>query len=124
MVRFVDEGLYLKPDQRFALIILVWSHSRRLSSYDAQFHVFDLQPDQQEVYSAHYNVLQVVLALAVLKLDMQAILDSNIHFNTTIRLGWNAVRVNPDVFFTDHVCHAARHGDANKIPQLHVYAVI
>jgi hypothetical protein len=75
-----------ESDEGFAFVVLVWCCSCGFSSDDAEFHVLDLQPHQQEVDSADDDVFQVILALAVLKLNVQTVLDPYVHLDTGIDL--------------------------------------
>lgn len=86
--------------------------------------MLNLEPDQQEVDASNNDVLEVVLALAVLELDVQAVLDANVHLDAAVHLRGDAVAVDPNVLFADHVGHAARDCDADKVAQLDVDAVV
>lgn len=86
--------------------------------------MFDLEPDEEEIDPTDDHILQVILGLGVLKLDMQTILDTHIHLDTTVDLRGYAIAVNPNVLLTDDVGHATRHGDAHKVAQLDVDAVV
>lgn len=114
----------LKAHQRLALVVLIGGRTGRLPSYDAQLHVLDLEPHEQEVDPAHYDILEVVLALGVLELDVQTVLDADVHLDGAVHLGRDAVAVDPDVLFTDDVGHAAGNGDADVVAQLDVDAVV
>ena len=83
-----------------------------------------LQPDEQEVYPPHNHVFQVVLALRVLKLNMQTILNAAIHFYNAVGFGRLAVTVDPDVLFAHDVLHSARDGDAQEIAEFDVDAMV
>lgn len=115
---------HLEAHQRLTLVVLVWRRPGGLPPDDAKLHVFDLQPDQQEVDPPDYDVLQVVLALGVFELDVQAVLNTDVHLDAAVHLGRDAVRVHPDVLLPDDICHAAADGDADEVAQLDIDAVI
>ena len=115
---------YFETDQRFALVVLVWCGPCRLPPDDAQLHVLNLETDEQEVDATDDDVLEVVLALAVLELYVQAVLDADVHLNAAIHLGGDAIAVHPHVLFADDVGHAPCHRHPHKVPQLHVDAIV
>lgn len=117
-------GAYFEAHERFALVVLVRGGARGLAPDDAQFHVLDLESDQQEVDAADNNVLQMVLALGVLELDVEAVLDSHVHLDAAVDLGGDSVAVDPNVLFADDIGHAAGDGDADEIAQLDVNAIV
>jgi len=59
----------LKLCNRLALVVLIRRGTRRLSPDDRELHVLDLDSDQQEVYFADNNILEMVLGFIVLELD-------------------------------------------------------
>ena len=115
---------YLEPHQRLTLVILIRRNSCRLPPDDTQFHMLNLQPHQQEVDPSDNDIFQMILALAVLKLDMQAVLNTHIHLDATVDLWRDTVRVYPDVLFANDVLDAARDCGTNEVAQLHVDAVV
>lgn len=86
--------------------------------------MLDLESDEQKVDAADNDVLEVVFALAVLELDVQTVLDTDVHLDAAVHLGGDAVAVDPDVLFADNVSHAAGDGDADKVAQLDVDAIV
>jgi len=82
--------------------------------------MLDLQPDEQEIDPPNNNILEVVLALAVLELNVQTILNTNIHLDHTVRLRRHAIAINPEVLFTNNIRHAPRDGHADEIAQPHI----
>lgn len=86
--------------------------------------MLNLQPDQQEVDAPDDDILQMVLALTVLKLNMQAVLDTDVHLDAAVHLGGDAIAVNPKVLLADHISHAARDRNTDKVAQLDVDAVV
>ncbi len=50
-----------------------------------------------------------VLGLVILKLDMQAILDTDFHLDGVVRVWWHAIRVHPDITFLDDVREPSRY---------------
>ena len=66
----------------------------------------------------------MIFRLGILKLDVQAVFDADVHLDRAVRLGRDLVRVHPNVLFADHVGHAARDGDAHEVAQLDVDAVV
>lgn len=86
--------------------------------------MLDLEPHKKEINTANDDVLEVVLGLGVLELDMQAILDADIHLDRAIGLGRHAIRVDPEILLADYVGHAPGDGDADEVAQLHVDAVV
>ena len=114
----------LKPHQRLTLIILIRRRPRRLPPNNTQLHMLNLQPHQQKVNPPHNHILKMVLALTILELDMQAILNADIHLDAALRLRRHLVGVHPDVLFADDVGHAARDGDAHEVAELDVDPVV
>jgi hypothetical protein len=53
--------------------------------------VLDLQTDQQKVDAADNDIFQVVFALAVLELNVQAVLNTDIHLDDAVGLRRHAV---------------------------------
>ncbi len=119
-----EPSMISKRTEGLALVVLVGGGARGLAADDAELHMLDLEAHEQEVDAADDNVLEVVLALAVLELDVQAVLDADVHLDAAVHLGRDAVAVDPDVLLADHVGHAARHGDAHVVAQLDVDAVV
>ena len=114
----------LKPDERLTLIILIRTDARRLAADDAQLHMLDLQADEQEIDAPDNHIFQMVLALAVLELDVQAVLDADVHLDAAVRLGRDPVGVHPDVLLAHHVRHPPRHRAADEVAQLAVDPVV
>ncbi len=115
---------YLKAHQRLALVILVRRDARRLAPDDGQLHMLDLQAHEQKVDAPDNDVLEVVLALRVLKLNVQTVLDADVHLDGAVALGRHAVRVHPQVLLAHHVRHAPRHRHAQEVAQLDIDAVV
>ena len=86
--------------------------------------MLDLQPNQQKINPSDDHVLQMVFRFRVLKLDVQAVLDPDVHFYGRVRFGREAVAVDPDFFLADHVSHAPRHQDSHVVAQLDVDPVV
>lgn len=86
--------------------------------------MFDFQPDQQEVYPTNDDVFEVVFRFRVLKFNMQAILDSNIHLDRVVSFRRHPIRIHPDVLFTDDVRYPPGDRHAYKVPELHIDAII
>ena len=86
--------------------------------------MLDLEAHKQEVDAADNDVLEVVFALAIFELNVQAIFNADVHLDAAVHLGRDAVAVHPDVLFADDVGHAAGDGDADKVAQLDVDAVV
>lgn len=117
-------GTNLKPHQGLALIVLIRGNTRCFTANDAELHVLNLEPYKQEVDAAYDDILEVVLALAVLELYVQTVLDADVHLDTAVHLGRDAVAVDPDVLLADDIGHAAGDGNAHKVAQLDVDAVV
>lgn len=115
---------HLESHQGLALVVLVGGGAGGLAADDAELHVLDLEADEQEVDAADDDVLEVVLALAVLELDVQAVLDADVHLDAAVHLGRDAVAVDPHVLLADDVGHAPRHRHPHEVPQLHVDPVV
>ena len=77
---------YLKPHQRLTFVVLVWRRPGGLTSDNRQFHVFDLQPHEEEVDAADNDILEVVLGFGVFEFNVQAVLDTDIHLDDTVGL--------------------------------------
>lgn len=86
--------------------------------------MLDLQPYKQEIDTPDDNILEVVFRLGVLKLDMQTILDTDIHLNRAVVLWRHAIGINPEILFAHDVGHPARNSDADEIPELYVDAIV
>ncbi len=63
-------AMYLKSDQRFAFVVLIRCHPRCFPAYDTQFHMLNLQPDEQEVYPSDDDIFQMILALRIFEFDV------------------------------------------------------
>ena len=66
----------------------------------------------------------MVLALTILKLNVQTVLNPDIHLDATVRLGRYSVAVDPDLFLAHDVGHAPRDEDADVVAQLDIDTVI
>lgn len=86
--------------------------------------MLDLQPHQQKIDTPDDDVLEMVLGLGILKLNMQAVFDTDIHLDRAIVLGRHAIGIDPEILLAHDIGHPSGHSHANKIPQLHVDAVI
>ena len=82
---------YLEAYERLALVVLIRRYTSGLATDDTKFHVFDLQTDQQEIDAADNDILQMVFALAVLELNVQAILNTDVHLDDAVGLRGHAV---------------------------------
>ena len=60
--------------------------SCRLSLYDRNLHVLDLDPDQEEIDLADNHVLQVIFGLVVFELDVEALLYPHLHLDWIVHL--------------------------------------
>lgn len=114
----------LKAHQRLAFVILVGRGAARLAADDRQLHVLDLEAHEQEIDAADDDVLEMILAFAVLELDVQAVLDADVHLNAAVELGWNAVAVDPQILLADHILDAAADGGAYEVAETDVDAVV
>jgi len=115
---------YLESHQGFTLVVLIRRHTARLAPDDTELHMFDLEPDEQEIDAPDNNVLEMVLALAVFELDVQTVFDTNIHLDHAVRLRRHPVAVNPEILLTDHVGHAPAHRDTDEVAQAYIDAGI
>ena len=86
--------------------------------------MLNLQPHKQEIYPPDNNILQVVFALGVFELDMQAIFDTDIHLDAGVCFRRNTIRVDPDILFADDISHAPGDSNTNEIAQLDIDAAI
>lgn len=98
--------------------------------------MFDLDSNEEEVYLADDDVFQVVsradqvstgcsgrereerhdvLCFIILKLDMQTILDPNLHLDRHIRIRRHPIAVYPDFTFLYDVAHPACDGYPEKV---------
>ena len=55
------------------------------------------------------------LGLVVLELDVQAVLDPDLHLYLRVRVCGRTERVHPNVAFFGYVCHSPRDADAHKV---------
>lgn len=115
---------YLKPHQGFTLVVLIWCNACRLPPDNTQLHMLDFQPDQQEIYPPYNHIFQVVFALTILKLYVQAVLNTDVHLDTAVYLWRNAVAVNPDILFANNILNAAGDCGADKVSQLDINAIV
>lgn len=106
---------YLEAHERLALVVLIWRYTGCLATDNTKFHVLDLQTNQQKVDATDNDILQVVLALAVFELNVQTILNTNVHLDDAVGLWWHAVRVDPEILFAHNILHAATHSDTDKV---------
>lgn len=86
--------------------------------------MLNLEANKQEIDSPNNDILQVVFALGVLKLNVQTVLDTDVHLDAAIHLGRDAVAVDPNVLFADDVGHASRYGHAYVVSEFDVDAVV
>lgn len=86
--------------------------------------MLDLEPHEQEVDSANNHILEVVLGFGVFELNMQAVLNSNVHLDRAVGLWRHAIRVHPQVLLADDVGHAPGDRHAHKVAQLHVDSIV
>ena len=56
-----------------------------------------------------------VLCFIIFKLDMQAILDPDLHLDRHIRVRRHPIAVHPDFALLDDVAHPASDGDAEEV---------
>jgi hypothetical protein len=103
--------------------------------------VFDLDADEEEVYFADDDVFEVVsgvvgrqelgekekekgkgnlLCFIILKLDMQTILNPDLHLYRHIRIRRHPITMNPNLPLLDDIAHPARNRHAKKVPKLDV----
>lgn len=71
---------------RLRLCVCIRPGASALSPANLQLHVLDPDPHQQKIDLTHYNILQMILTLRVLKLDMQTVFNTNLHLDTVIHL--------------------------------------
>lgn len=105
------------------LVERVCARARRFSLDDDDLHVLDLDADEQKVNLADHHVLEVVLGLLVLKLDVQAVFDTNLHLDHRVRVGRLRHVLHGKVERLHHLrAVLAAHSCANEVAQLHVVA--
>lgn len=105
----------LKLGDRLALVVLVGWGARGLAPDNGQLHMLDLDTHEQEIDFAHDHVLEVVPRLVVLKLDMQTVLDADLHLDRVVAVRGHHVRVHPDVLLFDHVSQSTQYCHAHKV---------
>lgn len=66
----------------------------------------------------------MVLRLGIFELDVQAVLDANIHLDGTVDLRRDTVRVDPDILLTDDIGHTARDSNADVVAKFDIDAVV
>lgn len=97
-----------------ALVVLVRRCACRLAADDGKLHVLDLDAHEQEVDLAYDDILQVIslaacisdveeregqigygtryaLGFVVLELNVKTVLDTDLHLDGVIAVGWHAV---------------------------------
>ena len=67
------------------VVVHLRARARGLAADDRELHVLDLDADEQEVDLADDDVVQVVLRLVVLELDVEALLDADLHLDRRVR---------------------------------------
>mmetsp|Transcript_5432 Transcript_5432/g.11474 ORF Transcript_5432/g.11474 Transcript_5432/m.11474 type:complete len:322 (+) Transcript_5432:1478-2443(+) len=66
---------------------------------DGELHVFDLDANQQKMDLPQYGILQVIDTPLVFERDVQAIVDSHLHFDGLVLGRGPAQDLDPDVVF-------------------------
>mmetsp|Transcript_53545 Transcript_53545/g.138411 ORF Transcript_53545/g.138411 Transcript_53545/m.138411 type:complete len:245 (-) Transcript_53545:301-1035(-) len=116
----------LKLCDCLALVVRICAGTGGLALDDGNLHVLDLYPHQQEEDLAEHHVLQVILRAVVLELDVQAVLNPNLHLDRVVRL-WllGQCYVHPDGLLMHHAAAVLTHdGHAHKVPKSHVDAIV
>ena len=104
-----------------ALIEGVGTRAQGLALDDHNLHVLDLETDEQDVNLAHHDVLEIVLRALVLELDVQRVLDADLHLDRIVQL-----RSRDDVLDreVEHLCNVgvvlAHDLGAQEVAQTHV----
>lgn len=97
----------------------------RLPPYHRQLHMLNLDPNQQEVDLPAYNVTEVVAPPLVLELDVEAILNSHLHFDWLVDGRLDAGDLNQDLVLLRYGREPlALHLDADEVFHRDVATVI
>lgn len=86
--------------------------------------MLNLKAHEQEVDPTNNHILEVVLGFGVLKLNMQAVLDSNVHLDRAVGLWRHAIGVHPQILLADDVGHAPGDRHAHEVAQLDVDSIV
>mmetsp|Transcript_13364 Transcript_13364/g.56509 ORF Transcript_13364/g.56509 Transcript_13364/m.56509 type:complete len:371 (+) Transcript_13364:1152-2264(+) len=109
-----------------ALVVRVRPRPGALSPANLNLHVLDLDPHEQEKYLTHDDIFKVVLGLGVLELDVQAVLDANLHLDPrTVELRrYPGVPDEETKLLRHRVAVRALHRDPHGVPQSYVDALV
>lgn len=93
----------------------------RFSPYDRQLHVLDFDPNQEEVDLAQDDVGEVVASAFVFELDVEAVLNADLHLDRFVHHGLFADDLNEDlVLLVKGWEELPLHNDSDKVPDRHV----
>ena len=92
---------------RLVLVEGVGSTPRGLPLDYCNLHVFDLDPHQKEIYLAHDHVFQMILGLVILELNVEALLNADLHLDGVVHLWVRGQGVGRDVKLLGHVCQSS-----------------
>ena len=59
---------------------------------------------------------QYALGLVVLELDVQAVLDADLHLDRVVAVGRHPIRVYPHILLLGDVCYPPRDCNPDKVP--------
>lgn len=107
---------------RFRHSGLPWSND--LLSYYAQLHMLNLDPYQIEVDFTKYTVLQMELTLIELKFYVQALFNTNLHFDWSILIGLLSFVGYDEFFLLGYPIVIAIDDDVDVVAQPDHYSVI
>lgn len=114
-----------------------YTGAHRLTLDDGEFHVFDLDSDQQKVYLADNHVLEVISTtrrehrwlffhiesmqkrgprLVVFEFNVETLFNAHLHSNGIVDLRRGTVRIDPNVLFLHHIGHSFHHFYPHKVP--------
>lgn len=60
-----------------------------------------------------------LLGLVVLKFNVQAVLNTDFHFDRVVDIRWHPIRVDPDILFMNEIGKTTRYGNTHKVSEEH-----
>ena len=122
----LDRGTihYLEFVEVLSLCDCILSTTHDLFSYYTQFHILYLDSNQVEIDLAKDAILQVVFVLAEFEFNVQALLDTYLHFNW-FQVLWllTNVRYQEFLFLCDAIVISIYH-HVNVVPQFNDNSIV
>jgi hypothetical protein len=109
---------------RFCFCNSLSPRANRLTLNNSDFHMLDSQPHQAEVNLPGDTVLQVVLLAIVLKLNVQAFLDPDLHFNGRVFFDFDDWVLDGELLFDGFILVALFYCSAYEVPEANPDSVV